>query len=292
MHVAVAHPRPEIQQRMRAALLGVGIDVVDTGEGHAELLTAIRRHHPDVAVLGEPSLIREIVCDPELLGTSVILLGDGDVRTVLQALDEGAHDVLSDPPGDAELIARVRAAARASHLRGQLLARETRLEQLVFNDELTGLWNRRFLQRRLGAELHAARRHGHGLSVAMVDVDHFKAVNDEHGHQVGDETLVVVAQRLTQAVRTEDVVGRWGGEEFLAIRPRIDSEGAQAVAERIRRDVAGSPVGPQGISITVSVGCATLEDEPSADLLLRRADEALYAAKRAGRNAVVVAEHH
>lgn len=114
MHVAVAHPRPEIRERMRAALIGVGIDVVDTGDGPATLLAAIRHHHPEVAVLGEPSLIREIVCDPELLGTSVILLGDGDVRTVLEALDQGAHDVLSDPPGDAELIARVRAAARAS----------------------------------------------------------------------------------------------------------------------------------------------------------------------------------
>lgn len=162
---------------------------------------------------------------------------------------------------------------------------------MVFNDELTGLWNRRFLQRRLAAELHAARRHGHGLSVAMVDVDHFKAVNDAHGHQVGDETLVVVAQRLTQAVRAEDVVGRWGGEEFLAILPRIDADGAHAVAERIRRDVAQAPAGPQQIAVTVSVGCATLDDETSADLLLRRADEALYAAKRAGRNAVVVAEH-
>jgi two-component system cell cycle response regulator len=289
MHVAVAHPLPEIRERMRRALGDVGIDVIDCGAGQGALLAAIRRHHPEVAVLGDPSLIREIVCDPELLGTSVILLGDGDVRTVLQALDHGAHDVLSDPPGDAELIARVRAAARASSLRKELLARESRLEQLVFNDELTGLWNRRFLQRRLGAELHAARRHGHGLSVAMVDVDHFKAVNDGHGHQVGDETLVVVAQRLTQAVRTDDVVGRWGGEEFLAILPRIDADGAHAVAERIRRTVAAVPMGDAQITVTVSVGCATLADEPSAEVFLRRADDALYAAKRAGRNAVVVA---
>jgi two-component system cell cycle response regulator len=289
MRVAVAHPLPEIRERMRAALIGVGIDVIDSGDGDAALLAAIRRHHPEVAVLGEPALIREIVCDPELLGTSVVLLGDGDVRTVLEALDHGAHDVLSDPPGDAELIARVRAAARASSLREQLLARESRLEQMVFNDDLTGLWNRRFLQRRLGAELHAARRHGHGLSIALVDVDHFKAVNDGHGHQVGDEALIVVADRLAQAVRTEDVVGRWGGEEFLAILPRIDAEGAHAVAERIRRTVAETPVGQAELAITVSVGCATLDDESSADLFLRRADEALYAAKRAGRNAVVVA---
>jgi two-component system, cell cycle response regulator len=293
MHVVVAHPRREIRDRMGAALTGVGIDVVDRGDddGDAALLAAIRRYHPDVAVLAEPSLIREIVGDPELLSTSVILLGDGDVRAVLDALDHGAHDVLSDPPGDAELIARVRAAARASSLREQLLARETRLEQLVFNDELTGLWNRRFLQRRMAAELHAAHRHGHGLSVAMVDVDHFKAVNDHHGHGVGDAVLVAVAERLAAAVRTDDIIGRWGGEEFLAILPRIDTAGAHTAAERIRRCVAEAPVGRERIPITVSVGCATLAAERSADALLGRADDALYAAKRGGRNAVVVAGH-
>jgi two-component system cell cycle response regulator len=293
MHVVVSHPRPEIAARMRAVLVGVGIDVVDGGDGEdpGAVVAAVRRHHPDVAVLADPALIREIACDPELLGTSVILLGDEDVGAVLDALDRGAHDVLSDPPGDAELIARVRSAARASSLREQLLLRESRLEQLVFNDELTGLWNRRFLHRRLSAELHAARRHGHALSVAMVDVDHFKAVNDEHGHLAGDEVLTIVAKRLGGAVRAEDVVGRWGGEEFLAILPRIDAPGARVAAERIRSCVADEPLGAEHIAITVSVGCATLGEEASVDELLRRADEALYAAKRAGRNAVAAAGH-
>jgi two-component system cell cycle response regulator len=288
MDVVVAHPRSEIRDRMRAALDGVGIGAIDAGEGDAALLSAIRRHRPEVVVLARPALIREIACDPELLGTSVILLGDGDLRAVLQALDHGAHDVLRDPPGDAELIARVRSAARASSLREQLLARESRLEQLVFNDELTGLWNRRFLQRRLAAELHAARRHGHGLSVALADVDHFKAVNDDHGHLIGDDVLAAVGRRLSEAVRADDVVGRWGGEEFLAILPRIESDGARAAAERIRGAVAQAPLSG-GIPVTVSVGCATLEDEATVDTLLRRADEALYRAKRGGRNAVVVA---
>jgi two-component system cell cycle response regulator len=289
MRVAVAHPHLEIRERMRSALVAVGIDVVECGQDAGGFLSAVRRHRPEVAVLADPALIREIVCDPELLGTSVIVLGDGEVHAVLEALDHGAHDVLSDPPGDAELIARVRSAARASSLREQLLARESRLEQLVYSDDLTGLWNRRFLHRRLTAELHAARRHGHALSVAMVDVDHFKAVNDDHGHQVGDEVLAVVADRMTRAVRAEDVVGRWGGEEFVAILPQIDADGAHAAAERIRCCVADDPVAGARIAITVSVGCATLADETTADELLARADQALYAAKRGGRNVVAVA---
>lgn len=286
MLVVVAHRAPGERARMRAALQATDAHVLEAGE---DVLACVRRHRPDVALVDEPALVRDIASDPDLLATSVVLIGgDASVEAALGALASGAHDVLHDPPADAELVARVRAAGRAAALRSQLLAREASLEQLAYNDELTGLWNRRFMQRRLSAALRAAGRHGRALSLALVDIDHFKDVNDRHGHAVGDAVLVAVAQRLRRAVREEDVIGRWGGEEFLVLLPEEDARGAVAAADRIRAQVGAEPIDTPDatVAVTVSVGCATHRTGDGADDLLRRADDALYEAKRAGRNAV------
>ncbi|HEU4656187.1 MAG TPA: diguanylate cyclase [Capillimicrobium sp.] len=286
MLVVVAHRSPAERARMRAALEEIDIDVLDARD---DVLASVRRHSPDVALVDDVALVRQIASDPDLLETSVVLIGaDQSVDAALGALASGAHDVLPDPPSAAELVARVRAAGRASALRAQLLAREATLEQLAYNDELTGLWNRRFMQRRLSAELRAADRHDRTLSVALVDIDHFKDVNDRHGHAAGDAVLVAVAQRLRDATREEDVVGRWGGEEFLVLLPDESAEGAVTAADRIRESVGALPIEtPEAtVSVTVSVGCATFRPGDDSDLILRRADRALYAAKRAGRDAV------
>src|SRR5690606_27445597 len=140
-------------------------------------------------------------------------------------------------------------------LRGQLLSREAALEELAFNDELTGLWNRRYMQRRLSAALRTAERHDRPLSIALVDVDRFKAVNDRRGHAAGDDVLVAVAQRLGEVLREEDVVGRWGGDEFLVVLPDEPADGALAAGDRIRAHVAAGRVDtPHGaVAVTVSV---------------------------------------
>ncbi|WP_281750797.1 diguanylate cyclase [Thermodesulfomicrobium sp. WS] len=169
---------------------------------------------------------------------------------------------------------------------------ELRLEELAATDQLTGLANRRHFFERLHAEVARARRFGSPLCVAMVDVDHFKRVNDTYGHAVGDTVLATVAAVLRESVRAMDVVARVGGEEFAVILPETEMVAATGVLERIRQTVGARPMaGAQGQSfgVTVSCGVAQRQSGASGEELLSRADDALYAAKAAGRNQVQVA---
>jgi diguanylate cyclase (GGDEF)-like protein len=167
----------------------------------------------------------------------------------------------------------------------------------ALQDPLTGLYNRRHLEDRLSSELSAARRHGRPLSVLLVDVDHFKAVNDRHGHLVGDDALRMLALALRGAVRREDVLARYGGEEFLVLARETGADGARVLGERIRAAVETARVRFDDVelALTVSVGVSVSEGdgryEPgrSERELIEAADRAMYEAKRQGRNRVVVA---
>ena len=157
-------------------------------------------------------------------------------------------------------------------------------------DSLTGLRNRRDIEERLFAELSAARRHGSSLAVLLIDIDHFKQVNDTQGHQAGDAVLSTTAQTFKSTLRAEDSVGRWGGEEFLAVVPDTDTDGVLAIAERLRAQVAksGSGSADPRARITVTIGVAVWS-AGGIDDLISRADHALYAGKAAGRNNVQLA---
>jgi diguanylate cyclase (GGDEF)-like protein len=184
-------------------------------------------------------------------------------------------------------------------IRRDLAARrraEAQLRELAARDELTGLYNRRELERRLRAAAQKSRTAGLPLSAVLVDVDNFKAVNDTHGHAVGDAVLQAIAARITGATRGEDVVARYGGEEFALLLPGLGPAEAAAVAERARRAIAADPFAGRGddgralaLPLTASFGVASLHpsDVGDPDLLLRRSDRALYQAKRAGRNQVI-----
>jgi diguanylate cyclase (GGDEF)-like protein len=201
----------------------------------------------------------------------------------------GAHDYLRKPFEELELIARVSAAARMKLVQDELRQRNLELVEASRTDSLTGLLNRRYLEEQLPLLSSSAARHGQPLAALMIDIDHFKPVNDTHGHAGGDAVLRAVAQRLRVRLRMEDMLGRWGGEEFLVLAAQTDLEGAAALAESLRLRVATSAVqlGTVAVPITVSVGCASVEDR-DYESLIRRADEALYAAKSAGRNCVRV----
>jgi diguanylate cyclase (GGDEF)-like protein len=181
----------------------------------------------------------------------------------------------------------VRAARRGNEMHELLLTRERELERLAYYDELTGLPNRRSVLRQLEALLSRSRRHGHALAVLMVDADHFKALNDSHGHAAGDAALRVLADRLRERLRAEDVVGRFGGEEFVIGLPDAGAVGAAGVAEDVRKAVAEHPLTIAGhaLPLTVSVGWAAWHDE-DLDQLIALADDALYEAKAAGRDCV------
>ncbi len=170
---------------------------------------------------------------------------------------------------------------------------EGRLRALAVTDVLTGLWNRRHMVERLEQEFLRARRVGSSLATLMIDVDHFKAVNDRYGHAVGDQVLREISRRLRDGARGYDLVGRLGGEEFVVVLPEAEIAGAAQVAERVRQAVAGLPLecGTLSLHVTVSLGVAALRDsDDRVEAVLGRADAALYRAKAAGRNRVVVDE--
>jgi diguanylate cyclase (GGDEF)-like protein len=166
-----------------------------------------------------------------------------------------------------------------------------RTHELMIRDALTQVFNRRHLEDRLRSEVAFAQRHGAPLTVLMIDIDRFKQVNDRGGHEAGDAVLRVIAAALERMLRTEDVLGRWGGEEFVVVARAIDRQGALQLAERIRRgiEVLSVPVGRGSVSVTASIGVAHAEGQADSGELLRAADEAMYAAKATGRNRVELA---
>lgn len=163
--------------------------------------------------------------------------------------------------------------------------RNSMLEVLSRTDRLTGLPNRRKLEEFLHAEILRARRYNAPFCVIMLDIDHFKNVNDTYGHQIGDIVLVAIAERMTHNARETDLVGRWGGEEFLLVCPQTLLEVGLSIAERLRRDMERSPIANVG-SVTASFGVSVYASEDDQFSLLQRVDEALYKAKSNGRNRV------
>ena len=293
--MVIAHADAAVLRRFTRVLSHVGHEVQALGTAEAAV-DACRASPPDVvlvdvALCGDDgqSLLAELKGDPEAYRSAVLLLErpDLDLDVAVSALRGGAQDFLVEPIGDAELVARVDAAGRTKVLQEELVEQSGRLEALLFEDPLTGLSNRRFILAQLAGTVSAARRHGRPLSVAMVDIDHFKAVNDDHGHAAGDRVLAAVAGAMRQHLRAEDQLGRLGGEEFLALLPDADARAAATTAEKLRGEVAELAVAHDGgeLAVTISAGWATWEGE-SPEELLRRADEALYEAKRGGRDRV------
>jgi two-component system cell cycle response regulator len=170
-------------------------------------------------------------------------------------------------------------------------------QRLSITDGLTGVWNRRYLQLTLTKEIERAQRFGRPLSVLLMDIDHFKLVNDAHGHQVGDEVLVELTRRTMSTIRGQiDSLARYGGEEFIVVLPETPSDGAKVVADKILAVIRHRPFvedADTGVPLTVSIGVAAFpEDGSTADELVRAADLAMYRAKEAGRDRVEVAESH
>ena len=267
-----------------------GYEVVTAADGERALeLVAERR--PDAILLDHelPGLsglevLERLRADDRLAAVPVIMLTSERKRELLlTSLRAGAHDHLRKPFDPAELEARVAAALRVKKLNDALVDANRRLAEQALTDHLTGLANRRHGAHELDRAVALCVRHGQALALARIDVDHFKAVNDTHGHQGGDEVLAEVARRLAGAVRGGDELARWGGDEFVVIQPATDRAGAGRAAERLRAAVAAEPI--RGLDVTISVGWAHWAGDTPDDLLAR-ADRALYRAKDAGRNTI------
>jgi len=210
-------------------------------------------------------------------------------RTV-EGLEAGADDYLTKPFDPHELRARLHVGERVLEIQREMIAAREELRLQATQDALTGLLNRRPILEVLEREVTRSQRLGVPLAVLMIDIDHFNAVNDTYGHQAGDAVLKGVAERVNSTVRPYDAMGRYGGEEFLAILPGCDALHGQVVAERLRHAASHEAILTDAveISVTLSVGLASSGGDRSGEQLVHAADRALYEAKRNGRNRVEI----
>lgn len=224
------------------------------------------------------------------------IVRQGDTRKLVRALDIGVNDYLTRPVERNELTARVATQIRRKRFIDQLRSSFEASLEMAVTDQLTGLYNRRYLASHLSAMFDRAFWTGRPLSVMILDLDHFKLVNDTYGHDAGDKVIQEFAERIRASVRGIDLACRYGGEEFLIAMPDTEKDFARVVAERLRQEVATEKIilnnGRDELQVTVSVGIASTEDGPKDDTaqkLIKRADEALYVAKTGGRNRVIAA---
>lgn len=220
------------------------------------------------------------------------IVGAEDEDLAVRALDLGASDILVRPIDPEELLARVKTQVSKKRYIDALRARLDQSMELAVTDQLTGLHNRRFMENQLEQFMKRANMGGGPVSILLCDLDHFKKVNDGHGHDVGDEVLREFSGRLMANIRPSDIACRYGGEEFMVIMPDTTIQMAQLTAERIREKVHGQAFSIKGgrdrLKVTMSGGASvTFPPDDSVSLLIKRADEALYQAKEAGRNKII-----
>jgi diguanylate cyclase (GGDEF)-like protein len=227
---------------------------------------------------------RRLKADPITANLPIIFLtARAGIEELVRGLNLGANDYVTKPFKLVELLSRVRAALRTSHL-------IRLLEETALIDALTGLGNRAMFDARFSAEVALRIRSGNPLSCIVLDVDHFKQVNDKYGHPFGDHVLSKVGEALTEICRVEDVACRHGGEEFVVLAPRTSADQAALVAERMRVAIAKIPFVQKGQAITVTCSFGVAEAVGIYDrLMLERADQALYRSKQQGRNRVSIA---
>ena len=299
MKVLVADDDPIPRRLVEAALQQAGYEPV----------VAVNGEHA-LRILSEPNSPRLVVLDwemPRLDGLSVcralragrpepyvyvlMLTSHDRPEAIVEGLDAGADDYVRKPCDLEELKARLRAATRILTLQDQLVASREASREQAMRDGLTGLLNRAAVLDALQQECSRTDRIGGTFGVIMVDVDHFKSINDTYGHLIGDGVLREVAARLRATLRTYDSIGRFGGEEFLVIAPGCAAIGARELAERLRHAVGDTPITYSGrtLPVTISLGVSAGAGSPARDALLHGADEALYAAKSHGRNRAVSA---
>jgi two-component system cell cycle response regulator len=284
-------------QRM---LLELSIEHRPVTESDAEKALLTARGAVDLVIVNTAArsfdglrLAAQIRSDEVTRNLPVLAVVDFDDRPkVVKALEIGVNDILARPIDPEELAARARTQIRRKRYTDYLRDNLDHSLELAVTDQLTGLHNRRYKTGRLDALMKRTAAGGEPVAALVIDIDHFKKINDSFGHGVGDEVLREFAARLASNVRAIDLPVRYGGEEFVVIMPDTRLKDAQRIAERVRLHVAGSPFrvlgGEELLSVTISIGVAASHggaDAPQA--LLRRADEALYEAKAQGRNRVI-----
>lgn len=296
--VMLAEDSPAIAQMVQTILesLGLEVDHVVTAEAGLELIATNDYDLivTDIVLAGMMTglaLVRLVRTMSGNKGSTPILgfSGMDDTSRKVELLRLGANDYVSKPFLEEELISRVSNLVINKQLLEQVEEQKKSFEKMAMTDQLTGLYNRHFVSEMVPKMISEAQRHKIPLSVVAVDIDHFKRVNDDHGHAVGDVVLAAVGELLSASCRNEDIPARLGGEEFIILLAHCGIDDAVAKAEQIRKELM--VLRPGGLDITSSFGVAMLSDDKQAgfDELVSEADKALYRAKENGRNRVEVA---
>src|SRR5262245_2231763 len=278
-----------LSARMLEASLKAGdyeVTVVDDGAEAWRLLKGDER--PQIAILDwmMPEMDGLEVCRRVRRSTGpyvyiLLLTGNTDPDSVVTGIDAGADDYIRKPFHPGELKARLRSGKRIVEL-------EEKLRRQAMHDSLTGILNRGAIMERFSIEMDRVHRDNENLCIAMVDLDHFKRVNDTCGHTVGDTVLSETASRMATVLRPYDSIGRYGGEEFIIVFPKCDVAQAFAIADRVRRSISIQPVRTSwdAVTVTASIGIAEARPLMDCDSVIREADNALFRAKQGGRNRV------
>ena len=290
MRVVLVDPSRTISKFIARLLEARGDEVRSFTDGRAALAYVAEDQAVDAVITSaEPLSITglELCWELRLLASDrraiyvILMSSNQERRNLVEALDSGADDFIGKPPAAEELYARLRAAERLSAMHRDLM-------QLASLDPLTGIFNRRAFFERAQKALAQSRTDGHTVAAIMLDIDHFKRVNDVYGHQVGDRAIREVASLISNKGK---IIGRLGGEEFALLLPSCDLAGGKEVAEHLRQQIMAVrlPEGDKVVTFTSSFGVSEWQPGESVDDMLRRADMALYVAKAEGRNCVRVA---
>ncbi len=299
MKVLVADDSLVMRRLLEASLSSWGYQPISAADGGQAWEILSSADPPSIAILDwmMPGLsglaicrrLRERQAPPYVY--VILLTARGLREDIVEGLNAGADDYVVKPFDKHELEVRLRAGRRIIELQAELMSAQARLREQAMRDPLTGIWNRACILDTLERELDRARRSGSPLGLLLLDLDHFKQLNDTRGHQFGDLALRAFVQRIQSAVRSYDSFGRYGGEEFLILAPGCGEPDIARQAERLRAAVAASPFDVEGcaVPLTVSIGAASVESGTcvSSIDLIRAADDALYEAKRTGRNRIV-----
>jgi two-component system cell cycle response regulator len=295
VQILIADDDPLSRRLLQATLSRLGHDVVSVANGIDAQEALLRADGPRLAILDwmMPGADGLSVCRAVRRRVGpyayIILLTARDRREdMVEALNAEVDDFLTKPFDPSELQARIRSAERLLQMQETLLQTQEALRYQATHDHLTGLWNRATILEQCRTELSRARDSGVPISIVLADLDHFKAINDTHGHAVGDAILRQTARRMTSALRKDDSIGRYGGEEFLIVLPGCDGDLAMPIAERVRASIAAlEPDGEVRLPVSVSLGVSSTRTarEP-VEALIQIADDALYRAKAAGRNRI------
>lgn len=304
MNILIAEDDAPSRMLLHSLLSTWGYSVVTAGDGSEAWRILCEPEHPHLVILdwmmpgieGTEIVRRLRLTEGEIPHYVIIMTAASTENSAALALDSGADDFICKPFNHNELRARIEVGQRVNYLHQALADKLHKLEaaseiisRLARTDDLTGLHNRRSFNEIFALASSATRRHGYPLSLIIIDLDHFKAVNDTFGHNAGDQVLIEFAGLIREMVRDEDVAVRWGGEEFIILLSHTTCESAASLAERIRVSFEQRRSSAIPHHLTASFGVVQLQDGEQEDALIRRADEALYRAKHEGRNRVVVA---